>query len=618
LRDLIVFHQDSFKADESYSPRDLDAAVKADELLSSDPRAIAVVRGVLHVGARDGKSPKTLTQLLDDAKQNFKDNRADVRPHLAALGGDWETKGAIQLADDMQVEFEAEFIRQGAHPGEAVFRAKRRVAQVLNDMATDHKKSYIVLTSKQDNASIKLFMGSKSGTMVPVAAPDEVAQIRVGITAARANKFNKDPINVNVMANDSTSAMPTAVSSQLDDGDLAFTYFGGDGVFIYPQRVSKMLADGVDSNWFSTNIKDSKDLYKHLIVHETGHLQMYKLWGQGKGSGRAELEKDFTNFNVSKDGTSDYGSESISESFAEQYAKYLLTGNASQEFIDLLSSKGLTKAQLNKKWRENHKSLFSSGYDIFFKFLDGVMVDDQQGVTPEYNGPEAREYSDGGKYGAGIVHRLGRILGFTSNKPDKVDSIKNDKYVIYRGLQSANNRTPIDMHAQFMYADMPYYGYGIHGDGQYSSTNRRTARGYAGYTDDGVVKMRVKPTAKVYSEGGRGSDNLFDPAVSNDGIDIRDVYAKLFDSDGILAQIVLNEIDPDLSGYELQAQIDLLARKLGIINGNYMGSKSHLAALLGFQGIEINQGGESFVVILDRSMLEMQDPNAQITQGLNS
>jgi hypothetical protein len=83
-------------------------------------------------------------------------------------------------------------------------------------------------------------MDPKSSTMKPIVDENEIAQIRDGITAARANRFNKDPINVSVMSVDSAAGVPQSVSSQLDDGDLAFTYFGGDGVFIYPERMKKM------------------------------------------------------------------------------------------------------------------------------------------------------------------------------------------------------------------------------------------------------------------------------------------------------------------------------------------------------------------------------------------
>lgn len=609
LRDLIAFHQDSFKADESYSIKELDSLLRADEVLQSDSRAIALARGILHIGSRDGKSPKTLDQLLEEAKQKFRSDRADVRPHLQALGGDWDTKGAIDLAKDMQSEFEAEFVRQGAHTGEATFRAKRRTAQVLTDMATDPKKSYIVLSSTQENASIKLFMDPKSSTMKPVVDADEVVKIRSGITAARTNRFNREPINVNVMANDSTSAMPSSISSQLEDGDLAFTYFGGDGVFIYPEKVNKMLSEGVDSNWFSTEIKDSQDLYKHLIVHETGHLQMYKLWGEGKGSGRGALEKDFTKYKVSKDGTSDYGNESISESFAEQYAKYLITGNASPEFLELLASKGLTKLQMNKKWRDNVTSQFvqSDFHSNFFKFIEGIHSDMQNGGTPEYVGAQASLYGRENEYGTHNSNIVARIMGFRQNKPETVAKIVDDEQVVYRGVDADKGRTGWQLHNEFRTKDFPWFGFGVYGNGQYSSKSRSEAAGYG----SAVAKLRVKDDAKIYIDRGT-SEFGFDKKVKNRGLDLQQLHTDLFKRDGILEQVVINEINPDLDPddaqdyKEIRSEVQKLARAMGL-STRYEDDRTIFAAMLGFQGVEVRGNiGVSYAIILDRSMMQME------------
>ena len=606
LRDLISFHYDSFKAESSYSSTEIDRALKADELLSSDPKALAFARGILHGKDRSGTSVKTLAESLEDAKSNFRTNRADVRSHISALGDDWDTKGAIDLAKDLETEFTEEFKRQGAHDAEAEFRAKRKVIQTLNQMSNDPQRAFVLLTSKNQNASIKLYMDGKSSKMTPIIDADEITKIRDGILAARANRFNKDPINVNVMSNDTVGGIPQAVSDQLEDGDLAFTYFGGDGVYIYPEKMKKLLAEGIDADWFSTETLDSADLYKHLIVHETGHLQMYKLWGDGTGTGRQALEKDFAAFKVKKNGTSIYGNESISESFAEQYAKYLITGNASPEFLELLSSKGLAKAQLNKKWRDNHPNLQRSK---IFTFLDGILSDDQGGVIPEYNGPEASEFQPYQKYGASKVHKLGRILGFASNKPTTVTAINDDKYVVYRGLSAGGTRateTAWGYHNNTRTDDMPYYGYGIYGDGLYTSTKRSTAESFG---SDAVAKMRIKPDAKVYSDGGRGLNNLFFASTSNDGYDINEIAQSFFSSGGFLEEFILNEIDPDLDPAELRAEKRRLYEKMGLSFGVGDANLAIIAGMLGFQGYEVSRGSsESYVVVLDRSMLEMMVP----------
>ncbi|NBU22548.1 MAG: hypothetical protein EBS38_01320 [Actinobacteria bacterium] len=601
IKDLITFHYDSFKAGERYSTLEFDIAFKNDELLASDPRALALVRGALHNKERTGSDARSLADAVEAAKSNFRTNRANVSAHLNSLGGDWTTKGAIELAEELEAQFTQEFERQGAHAGEASFRAKRKVIQTLNDMSTDPKKAFILLTSKDQNASIKLFMDGVSAKMTPVIDPSELVLIRDGINASRAYRFNKEPITVNVMSNQTVGGVPNSVADELEDGDLAFTYFGGNGVYIYPEKVKKLLKDGVDADWFSTETLDARDLYRHLIVHETAHLQMYRLWGNDTNTGTKALEQDFMTFKVKKDGTSTYGNESVSESFAEQYAKYLITGNASPEFLDLLSSKGLTKAQLNKKWR----SAFSNLPDTFFKFIDGIFQDDQNNVTPEFNGPEASEYNQGRKYGAARVHKLGRILGFIGNKPEAVPSVKKDEKVVYRGLRGASGKTSRQLHGEFVNSDMPYVTYGIYGDGAYSSKIRSEADGYADWF--GPVTMRVKDDANIYIDR-PVSEFGFNVAQKNKNFNLRQLHKDMFKAGGILEDIVLNEIDPDATPSELSTAKRLLALKLGI-TGDYENDRTILAGMLGFQGVEVSGNQQaSYAIILDRSMMQIEVP----------
>jgi hypothetical protein len=616
LRELFIFHHDSFAADESYSSDSIIASIKADAVLASDVRALARVLSSLNNKNRQGKTPKTISEALDEARDNFRTNRADVRPHLAALGGDWDTKGAIDLARDLEFEFTEEFTRQGAHAEEASFRAKRKAIQALNDRATDPKKSYIVLTSKNENASIRLFMDPKSSTMKPIVDENDITQIRDGITAARANRFNKDPINVNVMSVDTTAAVPEAVSSQLDDGDLAFTYFGGDGVFIYPERMKKMLAEGIDADWFSTETLDSKDLYKHLIVHETGHLQMYNLWGQGKSSGRTQLAEDFDKFKVPKNGTSDYGNESISESFAEQYAKYLITGDASPEFLELLASKGLAKAQINKNWRDVTKNKFTKDkfYDSFFKFVDGFQKDMETGGPREYVGQNVNDYNDdrqGGrsKYGTRNVNLVARIMGFRSNKPETVQTLIDDEKVVYRGVTDTPTKTGWELHNEFRTLDEPWYGFGYYGNAQYSSRSKYEASNYG----NSVAKMRVRDDAKIYIDRPDGEFG-FNRDAMNEGIDLKQLHEELIKSGGILEQFVVNEIYPELDPSssqdfnKIQLEVTKIRDLMGF-QGLYTSDRTILAAMLGFQGVEVaGNDGHSYALILDRSMMQMLVP----------
>lgn len=159
-----------------------------------------------------------------------------------------------------------------------------------------------------------------------------------------------------------------------------------------------------------------------------------------------------------------------------------------------------------------------------------------------------------------------------------------------------------ELHNQFRTADMPWYGYGIYGDGQYASTESSTASNFGSV----VAKMRVKPDAKIYNHQ---DGKVFDSLDNNQGIDIPALQRSLYETGGILEQIVLNEVDPDLEGSELQAEVRKLEVKMGLNGRASDHDLSILAGMLGFQGIELrNNNFESYFVILDRSALEMLVP----------
>ena len=596
---MLQLDYDSLSSTEEYNPAVLDNLVKADRFL--DTRGLALVRGFFHNKKRTGSRPKTANELRADAATEYRTKMPRIDAIVRALGSDWDVEGAVALSDRLFKEFKDEFLVQGAHDKEATYRASRKVASILRERSSDPTKSFIRILSNTDNAEINLYMDGKrtDGVLTPIVNELDAAQIKAGISAARAFRFNKDKISVNVLS-EASNAAPKAVTSELGGDEVAFTFLGGNGIYLFPEKIEAMLnRPDRPSDFFSTDITTKDLAYKHLIVHESGHLQMYKLWGDGKSSGRKSLEEDFKKFNVSQSGTSLYGDESVSESFAEQYAKYLITGNASPEFMELLSSKGLTRAQINKKWRDN----YSQYKDTFFKFLDGIFADDQNGVVPEYNGPESVEYDKTGKYGAARAHKLARIFGFADKKPTTVASIANDKYTIYRGISDRSDAEAWNKHNQFRTADMPWYGYGIYGDGQYASTSQATARGYGT-----TAKMRVKPDAKVFVhfENSWSTEGNIYSAQNNGSFNLDKFNREL--NETLIKEIVLNEIDPDLEGLELEKEIKLLKAKLGLVASSEY-NLSILAGMLGYQGLElVRNSSESYVIVLDRSMVDMMVP----------
>ena len=604
LKDLLDFHHDQFDASESYSfPLDL---IKSDKALSA--RGIAKIAAASHGRNRAGSAPKSADTLADESIKTFRDKTPRINDVLSSLGGDWQAQGAKEYHDELGSKFSKEYTDLGIPRNEAEFRAKVRASNMLKNQAGNPELAQVKVSSTSNNAEIYVYMNANAdGTMTPSLSGAQAKYINDGIAKARAFRFNKDKVTVHALGG--STYMPPKVADDIGDS-AAFTYFGGNGVYLYPDRVSGILGKLPDDpNFYSTDIKTEADAFSHIIVHETGHLQMYKLWGNDKNSGRAALAADMAKLNVPQDvGT--YSRSSASESFAEQYAKYLLTGDASQAFMDLLSSKGLTKAQINTKWRDAYKSkskqhsAFMEALSAFAsEFGDGSTASNDIESSPDYGGNSVGGYT---KFGSRSANKVARLLGLRGKRPQQVDDIDpNTHQVIYRGNKDVQDegKSGWDLHEEFRDSLEPYYGFGIYGDGIYSSTEADTAESF-GYR---VAKLGIDKNANLAAYGRRqGKPHI---ALSEKEFSLESFYTELYSE--ILPEYVRNEINPDMSDAEVRQVVSQILARTGLGNGSYFDrdQAAIIAAWAGFQGLEvINPNGhskESYYVIIDRSIIQM-------------
>jgi hypothetical protein len=94
-----------------------------------------------------------------------------------------------------------------------------------------------------------------------------------------------------------------------------------------------------NESWHSTHTHAGVGSYfSHTAAHEIGHLVAYDIWPNDD-----QMDNEYRQYR--KQQVSLYGKESAHEHFAEAFAKYVLTGKATPEFLDLLRSRGLLKSQ---------------------------------------------------------------------------------------------------------------------------------------------------------------------------------------------------------------------------------------------------------------------------------
>jgi hypothetical protein len=600
LKDLLDFHHDQFGKAESYTfPLSL---IKSDQALS--PRGIAKIAAASHGRDRSGNAPKSVDTLVDESVKNFRDKTPRINDILSALGSEWQAQGAKEYHDELTSKLSKEYSDLGLPRAEADFRSKVRASNMLNNQAGNPALAQVKVSSSSANADILVYMNDNGdGTLTPSLSGAQAKYVNDAIAKSRAFRFNKDKTAVHALG--SSTYLPPAVASTIGDSDAAFTYFGGNGVYLYPDRVSGILGKlPNDPKFYSTDIKTEADAFNHIIVHETGHIQMYKLWGDDKNSGRAALAADMAKLNVPQDvGT--YSRSNASESFAEQYAKYLLTGDASQQFLDLLSSKGLTKAQINKKWRDRY-SAKSKAHSAFIDALSKFATDYGDGSTP--NDPE--ESSDYGgrntKYGSRSASKAARLAGYINNLPQTVDAIDDSTHhTIYRGNGDISGKSGWDLHNEFRVNVNPWYGFGIYGDGQYASNNESTARSFG---PDAVAKLGLAKDANLAAYYGNSSRKPT-TAKSKSEFDLEAFYRELRTE--VFPEFVRNEIDPDLSDSQVDNMVRSIMGSIGLGGSSTMpqAAAAILAGWAGFDGLEIMiSRDESYYVILNRGIVQMLVP----------
>lgn len=225
--------------------------------------------------------------------------------------------------------------------------------------AAGNKATFRDIVDNRGN-TIRVFRNPRSSNNTNLAATDK--DIRVA-----AESFNlirdrmgsdKKPVRFSFIA--PSSILPDGRQGKPGSGrTLGYAYLGGEA-----HGFADRFRDNSDlqsewnkpydpnTSWHSVETSSEEENLRHTVIHEYAHVIMYKYWATDSLSftpGKEELAKDYKKFGVQiKSGStkvSRYGSKNVAEHFAEAYARYVITGQASPEFLQVLRSKGLLKSQ---------------------------------------------------------------------------------------------------------------------------------------------------------------------------------------------------------------------------------------------------------------------------------
>lgn len=411
------------------------------------------------------------------------------------------------------------------------------------------------------------------------------------------------------------------LDSMVDPGvnRSGYDVFGSMSTAAKTESAKKLLnfTDEVVDAMVGNYIADPKiadELKAKLKARRDAILNRYNLGSAGKTS--AEIANEKANRAATPDDSpngldipvSKYGATDPMENFAEMFAKYVITDQAPEWFVELLKSKGLEKRQISQAWRQtlaNHgKTLFQRMTRVFDSKNKG------ESLVPDKTSA-----------GGGIVFRdaylVAGLLGVTEKMPNIVDKFPSDAPLIYRGLRKQGKTSGKTFRLSWKHDIIPYFTKGIFANTMYSSSDRGTAESYAGYEESGVEDMAIHPDTKILVIDGYDNDGIGDKTTKfnlKNTTYLRDIFPGGLQEIGkevraIVESYVQNELHPEYDSNDprLAAKVnDILNNEL---EGIFRVHSNHaiLAMLLGFDGAEIRMGSnESYYLTLDRSTLYMK------------
>lgn len=327
-------------------------AYTADGILSSREAAQLTAKFQQRNTRGDG-TPRTLENSYQAAIARI-DRVLPKVPTSQMVGGTWKQQSAAEIAESIFNMFYESAKRQrfgSARPAEDRVKAKLLTLKALKNMSFNSSAMYVSIRNQDNGDVIRAYVNPRSSTNSPKikATVAELKMASESMAKVRENSNVEHSLTLSLVA--ASSILPTNERFRKHSSRVLGYAFAGGGAHIYVDRVAASGAErekGMrnDAGWWSTNVSNLQETYMHVGVHELGHVVMYKVWGNDTNTDRGEsaLAADYRKFNA-KDNISQYGKESVAEHFAEAYAKYVITGEATPEFRALLESKGLLKSQ---------------------------------------------------------------------------------------------------------------------------------------------------------------------------------------------------------------------------------------------------------------------------------
>jgi hypothetical protein len=269
---------------------------------------------------------------------------------IASLKGNWKIldKGAmLSTFENVRLSSAIERYEDTAPAAQIDYARKVVLSNAYRRVlsGTDGKRSAYREISDPDGNTIKVY-ASPAGRGA-VGTNDDIKYVANAFNTIKEKLDIPKPMSMSITAPYSVLAATMGSKYSSSANVLGFAFPSGGGHML-PSRLAKAWENRArtEPGWHSIEPRTLGEKSTGTSIHELAHVIAFDNWGRGpKDDGDVALAEDYKLYGVRGQKVSNYGEKNVQENFAEALTKYVVTGNATPEFMDLLRSKGLLKSQ---------------------------------------------------------------------------------------------------------------------------------------------------------------------------------------------------------------------------------------------------------------------------------
>lgn len=311
--------------------------------------------------ARNANFPKIKKLTPDQLEAMIEAAKRDMSAPISNLPEGWKQSNSLTDLDDTIADMAEGF--KLAHRGELPNHSPEEIDAIANKVAKKIvyealigpdkavKKPRTTITSTKGSYKGKVTVANDPKTGKRLATDAEINHIlnkldetadKFKLPGANGTRVSEMPVLITVRGQESPLAM---LRGAAEKGTLGYaSAYLGITYLVDHMRDAQSKSDaghfihGADGGHFSVDTTgDPQGVINHTIYHEIGHMVHFGFIEDSILEAKFKDNKR----NKTHQKVSGYGDKNAYENFAENFAKYMTTGEASPDFLDTLEKYGM-------------------------------------------------------------------------------------------------------------------------------------------------------------------------------------------------------------------------------------------------------------------------------------